>query len=166
MEVINILLAVGTIIAGLIFVRVMDRYINRLKETKAFKQLIKHSDYNTAIIWYIFYFIKLAIYIIISLIAISFLGFAQQVLALVAVIMTLSIIGVLVYSLRDLIPSAFAGAYLMHGKIIKKGDVINVRGFQGRVKEITLLTITVIDDKGGVIMIPNKIIMEKILKKK
>jgi len=166
MEVTNILLAIGTIIIGLILVRIMSRYINKLKETKAFKQLIKHSNYNTAIVWYISYFLKLAVYIIMSLVAISFLGFAQQVLTMVAVVMTLSIIGVLVYSLRDLIPSAFAGAYLMHSKLIKKGDTINIRGFQGKVKEVTLLTITVIDNKGGIIMVPNKIIMEKILKKK
>ena len=59
MEVINILQALGTIIIGFILVKILSRYVNKLKETKAFKQLIKHSQYNTAIIWYISYFLKL-----------------------------------------------------------------------------------------------------------
>jgi len=166
MELINLLYALTTIIIGVIIVKLISRYVDKLKNSKSFKQLINKSGYNTAILWYISYFIKMGLYIVISLIAISFLGFAQQVLTLVAVIMTLSIIGVLLYSLRDLIPSAFAGAYLMRSKVVKKGDTIKINEFKGKVKEVDLLTTTIKDDKGGIIIIPNKIITEKIMKKK
>jgi len=166
MEITNILYALATIIVGVVFVQLISKYVNRLKDSKSFKHVISKSGYNTAILWYISYFIKLGLYIVISLVAISFLGFAQQTLSLVAIIMTLSIIGVLVYSLRDLIPSAFAGAYLMRGKLIKKGDVIKIKEFKGKVQEISLLTTTIKDDKGGIIIIPNKIITEKIMRKK
>jgi len=165
-EITNIIYAFATIVIGVIIVRITSRYAVKLKDSKAFKALIKHSDYSEAVLWYLTYFIKLGLYIIISLIAISFLGFAQQVLSLMAVILSLSIIGVLAYSLRDLIPSAFAGAYLMHSKVVNKGDVIKVKEFEGKVIETNLLTTVIKNSKGGIILIPNKIIMEKILRKK
>lgn len=159
-------LALGTIIIGSIIIKVLSKYVDKLKDTKVFKQLVKASGYSVAIVWYISYFFKMSGYFIISLIAISFLGFAPQILGLIAVIMTLSIIGVLVYSLRDLIPSAFAGAYILNSRLIKKGDTIQIRGYKGKVIDLTLLNITMKDDKGSVISVPNKIMMEKILKKK
>lgn len=153
-----------TIIIGVIIVQVVSKYVEKIKGTKKFKQLIKNNPYNAAITWYLSYFVKLAMYIIVSLIAIGFLGFAQPVLWLVAVIMTLSIIGVLIYSLRDLIPSAFAGAYLLNSRVIKKGDRLSIRSFKGKVKEVSLLTTTLEGEKGGIIIVPNKIITEKVLK--
>ncbi|MFA5406658.1 MAG: mechanosensitive ion channel domain-containing protein [Candidatus Nanoarchaeia archaeon] len=166
MDITNIILALSTIIIGVIIVKLLSKYTGRIKDTKAFKSLIKNSGYSEALLWYSSYFIKLGLYIVVSLIAISFLGFAQQVLTLMAVILSLSIIGVLAYSLRDLIPSAFAGYYLMHSKLVNEGDTIKVKEFEGKVTEVNLLTTIIKDSKGGMILIPNKIIMEKILRKK
>lgn len=166
MELINLLQAFLTVVIGVIVIQVITKYVEKIKSTKKFKQLIKNNPYNAAIIWYFSYFIKLAMYIIVSLIAIGFLGFAQPVLWLVAIIMTLSIIGVLIYSLRDLIPSAFAGAYLLQSQLIKKGDKVTIRSFKGEVREVSLLTTTLKGEKGGLIIVPNKIIAEKVLKVK
>lgn len=166
MELINILLALGTIIIGVIIVKIISYYLTKFKKSKAFKFLIKDNSYNEALIWYLSYFIKLGLYITITLTAVSFLGFAKEVLTLVSILMILSIIAVLTYSLKDLIPSAFAGAYLMKSKLINVGDTIKIKDYEGRIVEINLLTITIKDSKGSLIIIPNKIITEKILKKK
>jgi small conductance mechanosensitive channel len=165
MELINIALALGTIIIGVIIMNLLSKYVNKIRKNKAFNYIIKDNSYNEAILWYTSYFIKLALYVIIALTAISFLGFAQEILTLVAVVITLSIIIVLAYSLRDLIPSAFAGAYLMKSKLISAGDTIKVKDYEGRIIELNLLTTTIKDVKGNLIIIPNKIITEEVLKK-
>jgi small-conductance mechanosensitive channel len=165
MDVKNIILALSTIVIGSLIIKLSSKYFNKIKETKAFNELIKRSSYSEAITWYFTYFIKVTCYIITCLIAISFLGFAPQVLGLIAVIMAFSIIGVLTYSLRDVIPSIIAGTYLLNSKVIKKGDLINIKGYKGRVQSINLIAITVKDWKGSVIIIPNKIVLEKIIKK-
>ena len=166
MELTNIIYALIVIITGVSLVKLTSKYINKVRDNKAFKELIKKNSYSEAVLWYASYFIKLGIYIIISLIAISMLGFAQEILTLVAAILILSIIGVLVYSIRDLIPSAFAGAYILRSKLIRKGDIIKVKEFEGKVQEINMLTITIKDEKDNLAIIPNKIILEKIIKKK
>ena len=116
--------------------------------------------------WYFSYFIKLSAYIFIGLVAISVLGFSSQVLSLFAFIMALAIIGVIAYSLRDVIPSLIAGAYILNSKVIKRGDTINFEGIRGKVIDISLMAVTVKDKKGVVALIPNKLLMNKIFKKR
>ncbi len=163
MDLMNFALAFLSLIVGSLIVRFFSRYLNGLRDNRLFKQFIKGSGYSEVFLWYASYFIKVVAYVVIVLIAIGFLGFAPQVLGLLAVILSLSIIGVLVYSLRDVLPSAFAGAYLLHSRVIKKGDSIKVDGFSGVVKDVSLLVITINDSKGSVIIVPNKVIVDKIL---
>jgi len=166
MEATDLVLSIVTIVLGVAIINRLSKYVNKIRDSKTFKSVIKESGYSEAILWYFTYFVKLGLYTITCLVAISFLGFAPQVLGLLAVIMAFSIIGVLTYSLRDVIPSMFAGAYIKHTKIIKKGDHIKIKDFNGIVKEVNYLTITLKDETGGTIIIPNKVVMERIIKKK
>ena len=162
MELVNLLAAFLSLIVGLLIVRKIGMYLDKVLKSKQVKELIKGSE---ILRWYLSYFIKLGLYIVVCLFSISLLGFAQEILQLLAIVMALSIIGVLAYSLRDLIPSLVAGAYLLNSKFIKKGDKINIKGIKGKVVEINLLVTIVREEGGALVMIPNKLITEKILKK-
>jgi len=156
--------AVITLIIGYLIAKYGTDYIKSVFKHEKIRQVLSRIGYLEPIIDYIGYFIKLSIYVTTVLIAVSQLGFAQEVLTLVAVIILLSIIGVMIYSLRELIPCAISGAYLMRSKVISVGDRLSVKGFSGRIKEINLLTTTI---KHGhrLVIIPNSIITKSILKK-
>jgi small-conductance mechanosensitive channel len=70
----------------------------------------------------------------------------------------------MLYSLRELIPCAISGAYLISSKVIQPGDQISVKDFKGKVKEINILTTTII--RGNkLIIVPNSIITQSIIHK-
>ncbi len=165
MELINFLLFITTLIIGLIVIKYSNNKINQLVKTKWFKELISESKYSEVLLWYSSYFIKLILYITLLLISVSFLGFTSQVLTMIVFLVILSITAILVFSVKDLIPSAIAGAYLIHGKAIKKGDVISVKGFKGKIIEVSLLNIKLRDSDGKIVLIPNKIIATDVIKK-
>ncbi len=165
MELTNIIVSFLIMTSGYFLIRVSEKHISKLRDSLFNKHLVKHSKYSDALFWYFSYFIKLIAYVIIGLISISVLGFEPQVLGIFASIMALAIIGIVAYSLKDVIPSMVAGAYIFNSKLIKKGDSISFNGMKGKVIDINLITITLKDSKGIIAIIPNKLIMNKIFKK-
>ncbi len=162
MEIYNLVLSFVVLILGLLLVRKISLFIDKAIKSKQVKGVIGSSE---ILKWYLSYFIKLGLYITVCLLSISLLGFAREILQLLALIMALSIIFVLAFSLKDVIPSLIAGAYLLNSNFIKKGDKIKIKNIKGKVKEINLFSIIVEEEDGGIVMIPNKLIMEKMLKK-
>ncbi len=165
MEWYNLVQAGITIIIGYLIAKYVNEYLRKALLSKTVKELFKKLNYNEALIDYGLYFLKAFIYMITFVIAAGALGFAQQILFLIAIILIFSVIGIFVYSLRDLIPNAFAGAYIKNNRIIRKGDKISIKDFKGEVKKVDLLTTTIEDEKGKVIIIPNNLITKHILTK-
>ena len=165
MEWYNIVLAVITIIIGCLIAKYLNKYLRKMLTSRTAKELFKKLGYNEAVIDYGLYFLKTFIYIITFIITAGILGFAQQILLLIAIILIFSVIGILVYSLRDFIPNAFAGAYIKNNRIIRKGEKISIKDFKGKVKKIDLLTTIIEDEKGKVVIIPNNLITKYVLRK-
>jgi MscS family membrane protein len=62
---------------------------------------------------------------------------------------------------KDFISNLFGSLSLIFSKNFKIGDTIRVKGFEGTVEEISLSHTRIIDKKGTVIFMPNKLIISE-----
>lgn len=62
---------------------------------------------------------------------------------------------------KDFISNLFGSLSLIFSKNFKIGDIIRVKGFEGTVEEISLSHTRLMDKKGTVIFMPNKLIISE-----
>ncbi len=166
MDLNNIFNAAIAVTIGYLLSKYLIKYLRHALHSKTAKETFKKLGYNEAVIDYAIHYLKLFIYVVTFIAAVSALGFAQEILTLIVAVLIISVIGILVYSLRDLIPNAFAGYYIKTNRIIREGEKIKIKDFEGKVKKVDLLTIAIEDEKGELIIIPNNLITKHIIKKK
>jgi len=106
------------------------------------------------------------VYFTTILIALNKLGLTTTILNIMAAGIIILAILLVVLSLKDTLPNAFAGFLIKQKGLIKEGDVITVQKRQGKIKKINI-TETLIETKDEDIYIPNSILIkEEVTKKK
>jgi small-conductance mechanosensitive channel len=110
--------------------------------------------------------IRIYFYFMLFIIILGRLGISSVLTDLIIVLLVVSVIGIVLLALRNLIPNAAAGIYLSSTGMINKGDRIIVDKFEGTVEETTLIN-TVLKRKGTEkIIIPNTLLIkQKVIKK-
>jgi small conductance mechanosensitive channel len=157
---------------GYVITKLVTNAISRYLRRPAAKKMISEMGYEEPIIELLILVIRYFFYFITFMIALSQFGFAPVVFDIVIIIVCLFVVFFIFYSLKDFIPNAAAGIFLNRIKPIKKGEKIRVGIYSGEVIDMNLMTVTLRDDNGRIIIIPNsnlarkEIIKEKVVENK
>ncbi|MCD6576041.1 MAG: mechanosensitive ion channel [Nanoarchaeota archaeon] len=152
----TIVIAIGVIVTKMVTDAATDFF-----KRKDIKKMITKMGYEEPIIELITMVIKYVFYFITFIIALSQFGFAKVVLDAIIILIALFIIIIILFSLKDFVPNAAAGIYLSTFKSIKKGDVLAIGGYMGKVVDINLVSITLEDETGRLTIIPNSNVVKK-----
>jgi small conductance mechanosensitive channel len=140
---------------GYIITKIVSEAIQRYLKRPSMKKLIAEMGYEEPVMELLVIMIKYVFYFITFIIALSQFGFATIVFDIIIVIIALFVVILLVYTLKDFIPNAAAGIYLNRVKSVQVGDNIKVGIYSGEVTSMSLMTLTLKDPTGRVIIIPN-----------
>ncbi|MFH1448350.1 MAG: mechanosensitive ion channel domain-containing protein [Candidatus Micrarchaeota archaeon] len=107
--------------------------------------------------------VKYFIYLLAFTMALTQLGFQTLLLTIIVgsttVIFTLFVFLMVAFGLKDMMPDMFSGMYLRSSGFIKLGESIEVKGFKGKVKNISLMSVT-LEDGRKVLKVPNSIFLK------
>ena len=110
--------------------------------------------------------IKYLIYILALILALNQIGvalnFLNQILTILLVIVAVG----LFLSIKDFVPNAVAGAYIIYKKRLKVGQTIKVKDVEGKIKKIDLIDTHIRTKNGHDIMIPNSFFVKNLVVKK
>jgi small conductance mechanosensitive channel len=160
-NIINIVQFALVIGVGYIITKIVTDAIGKYLRKPSTKKVIAEMGYEEPILDFFLMIIKYVFYFITFIIALSQFGFASVVFDVIIVIISLFVVFIVFYSLKDFIPNATAGIYLSRVRTIKKGDKIRVGVYSGEVIEMNIMTLTLKDQNGRIIIIPNSNLTHK-----
>lgn len=146
----NILLALLVILIGYVITSIAKRYFNKIS-----RRLI--TDTTVA---------GLLSSVLTALLILAFLFLTLSVLNLTGIVTSLlagaGVVGLaLGLAFQDPILNLFSGILLSVRNLFREGDLIEVRGYFGKVMEVTLRHTTLQTLQGQEVMIPNKIVAQE-----
>ncbi len=101
-------------------------------------------------------------YISSAIIAIHYLGWGNIVFyGFIAFVMIVIFFAIL-FEFRDFVFNCYAGIYIKINKLIKPGQEIEVEGVSGKISKIRLSHVKIITKDKDVLIVPNKLILEKL----
>ena len=164
--IINLLSAGIYLVLGVILISLLMRIISSFLRDKDVKNMLSRIGVEQHGLDIILSASRLYLYFMLFLIVLGRLGISSVLTDLIIVLLVVSVIGIILLALRNIIPNAAAGVYMSSTKMINKGDRIRVDKFEGVVEETTLIN-TVLKRKGEEkIIIPNALLIKKEVVKK
>lgn len=170
-QLINIVQFAIVIIIGIILAKFLTDGLKYFFRRPEVKKTIEDFGYDEPLVDLILMISRYFLYFLTMMIALSQFGFATIIFDIVITLIILLIAFLIIFSLKDVIPNVVAGIYLHSAKTFVPGEVITVGVYHGKIQELTLMTTTLKDKTGRIIVIPNanltrkEIIKEKPLKK-
>ncbi|MCP9235426.1 mechanosensitive ion channel family protein [Lewinella sp. JB7] len=149
----NMLLAVIVVFVGYLVTRFAKKYFNRLSRRLVHDSTVAGllSSFLTILLVLAFLFLTLSV--------LNLTGIVQNILAGAGVVgLALGL------AFQDPILNLFSGILLSVRTLFREGDLIEVHGYFGKVKEVTLRHTTLITLQGQDVMIPNKIVAQEPIK--
>jgi small conductance mechanosensitive channel len=149
----NIILALIVVVVGYLITRVTKKSFDRLSYRIVRDSTVANllSSFFTALLVLAFLFLTLSV--------LDLTGIVQSVLAGAGVVgLALGL------AFQDPILNFFSGIMLSVRRLFREGDLIEVSGFFGKVKEVTLRHTTLHTLQGQDVMIPNKIVAQEPIK--
>ncbi len=160
-QIIGLMKFLIVIAIGIIFTKIFtDGFLHFLKKEEI-RSLISRMGYEDPIIEMVVLVLKYIMYFVTFIIALAQFGFALTVLNTIIILTALFIVVLIFFSLKDFIPNASAGLYLNTVKSIRKGDLLKIGNYSGKVVEMDLVSITLEDKNGRLTIIPNSNVIKK-----
>lgn len=156
-----VILLIG-FIAGGVLGKLTKRVLHELEVDRIVKQTAKiKASIEKLASRFVAYFV----YFIAVIAALNQLGLTTTILHMVAAAV-LIVIGVSVMlGVKDFIPNFLAGIHIQKKGMIKKGDVVRIRGTEGKVAGMDMTEIKLKTRKGDIIFFPNSLVIkEKVVK--
>lgn len=160
-DIMQSVLAILTLIFGLLFARFFTSFLSDLLKTDRVKRLLEKWDINEPEIDFGTMLIRYFLYALTCLLAIAQFTFGMAFIQLFAVIFIFVLFLIIVYSMREFIPNTAAGLYIRRNNILKEGDNLFVDGFKGEVMNIDLLSTTIETEDHRIVIIPNSIVTRR-----
>ena len=160
-QILNILQFAIVISIGIIITKIVTDMISRFLKSPEIKKIISKMGYEGPIIEFVVLVVRYVLYFVTFIVALAQFGFANFVFDILIILIALFIIVLILFSLKDFVPNASAGIYLNVVKSIRKGDVLRIGNYHGRVVDMDLVSITLQDESGRLIIIPNSNIVKK-----
>ena len=149
-----VVLLIGFII-GKILGRLVYKFLHSFEVNDALEKL---SGVKISLEEIASHFTTYFIYFITVVMVMQQIGIATTILHMISAGVIIIIILSTFLGIKDFIPNAIAGFFILRNKFIKVGDKIKVKGMQGNVTEITLLETKIETKSGDIILIPNSVI--------
>ena len=161
----KIIIAVSIILLGVVIARFISKLIYKVLIRINLSNIIKNNldlalpleDVISTLAKYIIYFLSL--YLALSEIGIRV--FIGKVILVIILILTAVIV---FFVLKDFGQNFVAGALLHKKKLIRKGDVIEVLGINGKVLEVKLLDTKIINKEKELFILPNSVLIKAVAK--
>ncbi len=149
-----VILLIGFIL-GKILGRLIYRFLHSFEVNETFSKLtgatLKIEEIAETFTTYFIYFITIVI-------VLQQIGLASTILHMIAAGIILLIILSTFLGIKDFIPNAIAGFFMQNNKKFRIGQVIKVKGMQGKIIQITLLETKIETRSGDIIFIPNSVL--------
>ncbi|MFH1063709.1 MAG: mechanosensitive ion channel domain-containing protein [Candidatus Woesearchaeota archaeon] len=149
-----VLLLIGFII-GKILGRLIFKFLHSFEVDETFSKLtgtsLKIEVIAESFTTYFVYFVTIVI-------VLQQLGLASTILNMIAAGVLILIILSTFLGIKDFVPNAISGFILQNKKKFKIGQLIKVKGMQGKIIEITLLETKIETKSGDIIFIPNSVL--------
>lgn len=149
-----IILLIGFII-GKIVSKVVGKFLHDIEFDKVLKKAMR---INVSLEKGISSFSAYIIYFITIIIVLNQLNVATTVLQMLLAAVIIVIVVSILFAIKDFIPNMFAGYRIYKHDLINVGEIIRVKGVEGRIIEITLLETKLKTKEGDVVYLPNSII--------
>lgn len=149
-----IVLLIGFII-GKVLGRLVYKFLHSFEVNEALENLsgVKMSLEEIAE-----HFTTYFVYFVTIVMVLQQIGIATTILHMISAGIIVIIILSTFLGIKDFIPNAIAGFFILRNKFIKVGDVIKVKGMQGKISEITIVETKIETKNGDLIFIPNSVI--------
>jgi len=162
----NAVIAVFTFFIGLIFGRILGKLVHRILHAfDVDKTLVKAMGAKVSVENFAEIVVSYFVYVIFLMFALNHIGLTQWVLYVIAGIAALVALIAAFLALKDLVPNAVAGYFIMRRSFPKVGDTLKVDDVTGKVSQMTLLETRVKTKKGDVISFPNSQLLRSKLEK-
>ncbi len=164
----NIVAAVIILLLGFVIGRVLGKFTQKVLHELEVDRILKETakikvSIEKALAKFVAYFV----YFIAVITALNQLGLTTTILHMVAGAVLIVIVLTIVLGVKDFIPNFLAGMHIQKKKKIKKGDVVSIRGTEGKIIGMDLTEIKLKTRKGDIIFFPNSLVIkEKVVKKK
>ncbi len=149
-----VILLIGFIL-GKIMGRLIYKFLHSFEVNDTFSKLtnttLKIEEIAESFTTYFLYFVTIVI-------VLQQIGLASTILHMIAAGIILLIILSTFLGIKDFIPNAIAGFFMQSHRKFKIGQVIKVKGMQGKIIEITLLETKMETKSGDIIFIPNSVL--------
>jgi len=160
-DVMQSVLAVLTLIFGLLFARFFTSFLSDLFKTEKLKKFLEKWNINEPEIDFGMMITRYFLYALTCLLAIAQFTFGMALMQLFAIVFIIVLFLIILYSMREFIPNTAAGLYIKRNDILKEGDKVFVDGFKGEVKTIDLISTTIETEDKRIVIIPNSIVTRR-----
>jgi|SRR3989344_2504667 len=161
----KVVVAVVTILIGLLIGRLMAsiafKILTELKTNKIIKENfgIKMSveQLVSKIIYYLIIIASLTI-------ALNQLGLSKIILYLILALILLTLISFIIIAFKEFIPQIIAFLWIYQKKIVKIGEIVEIKNIKGKIVKIGLTEIK-LTANGDIIHIPNSLLFKEKVRK-
>jgi len=157
----QIIFAMLTLIVGFLIAKYTSEFIRDILKSERMMKILKPIGYTEAEIDFLTLLLKYLIYIVAVLAAIAQFAMGSIVIQIVAIIFVIILFLIISYSLKEFVPNAAAGMYIHRNRMIQVGEDVSVDEYRGKVKDVGLLSTTIVTDDNRIAIIPNSIITRR-----
>tara|TARA_Y100000031_G_C8148285_1_gene351079 strand:- start:203 stop:802 length:600 start_codon:yes stop_codon:yes gene_type:complete len=157
----KILVSIIILLVGFILGKILGKLTNKMFHEIELNNILRRATkVNLQVEQLMGHFVRYFVYFITIVTALSQLGIITTVLQMLsAAVIILIIVGILL-GVKDFVPNMFAGFYIYRNKFLEVGEVVQVKGITGTVKDITLVETKLETKSGDVVYIPNGVIIK------
>ncbi len=154
----NIIAAIIILLIGFVIGKILGSVLHKFFSTVFTGKKIKGKNKNkSSFALGLSSIISIFIYIAAVILALERLGITFFVLKIILAIISIIVLGALLFLFIDFVANFYFGVNLMLTKKIEKGDFVKIKKVEGTVNKITLIHTKIITKEGEVFIIPNEI---------
>ncbi len=159
----NIIAAFVIVIAGVMLGELLGKLIRISLVRAGLDELFKEAGHIFLPSRLFAVVVRYFMYLLAFTMALTQLGFQTLLLTIIvgsaAIILTMFVFVLVTFGLKNMMPDMLAGMYLRSSGYIKLGEKVQVDKYSGKVKNISLMSVTIEDNK-GIMKVPNSVFLK------
>ena len=152
----SLLTAVIIALVGFIIGKVLGRVVQRVLHGMEVDNIFKRAtQLDITFEHKLGRFTSYLIYAISIIMALNQLNVTTTILQMIIAAVIIIIIIAAALAVKDFVPNAFAGFYIISKKVLEEGQTVRVKGVQGKVIAVTLMETKLQTKSGDLVHVPN-----------
>lgn len=156
----DILVAVLILLVGFIIGKVLFKLLHRALAEVELSRMLKKAGVTLNIESGIASFAQYLAYFITIIMALNQLNIITTVLQMIVGGVVIILVISVALALKDFVPNAIACLYIFKNKFVDIGDIVRVKGVEGKVVQITLIETKLETNDGNTMLIPNAVLVK------